>query len=111
MSPKDTFSKEQAEWINVTMPNYLQKVGKTKTCPPRQHEPKDDRDLANWVVQCRKEFFVKFKAELEVSMITIPEWKRVSCETYAIFKMVPDAHHICKQFNQKYYNKKSQTPH
>ena len=95
------------------MLDYLQKVEekKNKTHQPRQPEPKDDRDLANWLAQCREEFFVKFKAELEVSTITIPEWKKVSCKPYAMFTMVPDAHHICKKFNQKYYDKKGQTPH
>jgi len=85
MSPKDTFSKAQAEWIDATMPDYLPKLGKTKTRQPGQPEPKDDDDLADWVAQRRGEFFVKFKAELEASTITIPEWKKVSCKPYAIF--------------------------
>jgi hypothetical protein len=49
MSPKDTFSKEQAEWIDATMPDYLPKLGKTKTRQLGQPEPKDDDDLADWV--------------------------------------------------------------
>ena len=63
------------------MLDYLQKVErkKNKTHQPGQPEPKDDHDLANWLARCREEFFVKFKAELEVSTITIPEWKKVSC--------------------------------
>ena len=84
MSPKDTFSKVQAEWINATMPDYLRKLGKTKTHQPGQPEPKDDDDLTDWVTQKREDFFAKFRAELEASAITIPEWKKVRREHYAI---------------------------
>ena len=84
MSPKDTFSKVQAEWINATMPDYLRKLGKTKTHQLGQPEPKDDDDLTDWVTQKREDFFAKFRAELEASAITIPEWKKVRREHYAI---------------------------
>jgi hypothetical protein len=104
MAPKDPFSKEQASWINATMPEFVKKLGQCKPCDPSQPEPKDDDDLKDWVAECKDKFLEKFKAELEASYTTIPDWVKVSIrwtisweETYYYFQILEVQSEILQQ--------------
>ena len=78
MAPKDSFSKQQSDWICATFPDYIKKLGKCKPREAGRPEPKDDSDLGEWVDAQKDEFLKTFKSELEASTTSIRDWTAVS---------------------------------
>jgi hypothetical protein len=78
MGAPEKFTKEQSAWIESTMSDFLQKLGKQKPRVPGQPEPSDDTDLPQWQKQKWDEFEKKFGEELQATGTPLAKWHEVS---------------------------------
>lgn len=65
MGRKSVFPKPQHDWITARIPEYVSKTAFGKPLIPGQPPAIDDADLSQWVRQCRDQFEVQFKSELD----------------------------------------------
>lgn len=65
MGRNPVFPKVQNDWIAAHIPKYIEKTAFGKPSIPGQPPAADDDDLLQWVRQCRDQFEVQFKSELD----------------------------------------------